>query len=235
MTTKVSLIADNAVTGAAINNLTITADDIKDNAVTAAKLATGVAIPIGVIVMWYGSSTTSAVTIGGINYPGIPTGWALCDGSTVNQLKTPDLRERFIVGAGGDNSTVAGTSGYTPGNTGGGNTVILGTTNIPAHNHGVSNFSNPGNHYHGPSSEGGFDNEGNGQPLRALYEDGPPFNGIVWDLGGGGHTHSFDINNAFGNAQGGTDAHENRPPYYALAFIMKFHKSLQVPLVTLAH
>lgn len=153
-------------------------------------------IPIGGIIMWSGTIAT------------IPTGWSLCNGTN----GTPDLRERFIVGAG---------SGYAVGSTGGANSVTLGNTNIPSHSHGVSNFSNPGNHYHGPSTQGGFDNTGNGQPLRVLYQDGPPFNGIVWDLGGGGHTHTFDINNAFGNASGGTDAHENRPPYYALAFIMR--------------
>jgi len=37
----------------------------------------------------------------------IPSGWVLCDGNN----GTPDLRSRFIVGAGGS---------YTPGDTGGG-------------------------------------------------------------------------------------------------------------------
>lgn len=153
-------------------------------------------IPIGGIIMWSGAIAE------------IPTGWALCDGTN----GTPNLLDRFIVGAG---------SGYAVAATGGSNSVTLGTTNIPSHSHGVSNFSNPGNHYHGPSIEAGLDNTGNGQPLRALYQDGPPFAGQVWDLGGGGHIHTFDIDPAFGNGGGGTDAHENRPPYYALAFIMR--------------
>lgn len=47
---------------------------------------------IGIIVAWSGSIAT------------IPTGWALCDGSTYkepnnNDIKTPDLRSRFILGA----------------------------------------------------------------------------------------------------------------------------------------
>lgn len=54
------------------------------------------------------------------------------------------------------------------------------------HAHGIPDS---GNHYHGPSAEGGFDNDGNGQPLRAMYEDGSPYQGIVWDLGGGNHNH----------------------------------------------
>jgi hypothetical protein len=41
------------------------------------------ALPTGVIVMWSGSIAT------------IPTGWALCDGTN----DTPDLRDRFIIGA----------------------------------------------------------------------------------------------------------------------------------------
>ncbi len=50
--------------------------------------------PSGVITMWSGSSTN------------VPSGWTLCDGSD----GTPDLRDRFIVGAGGS---------YTSGDTGG--------------------------------------------------------------------------------------------------------------------
>lgn len=154
-------------------------------------------IPVGGIIMWSGTIAT------------IPTGWALCDGTN----GTPNLLDRFIVGAGSVN--------YNPGATGGADSVTLGTTNIPAHSHGVSNFSNPGDHYHGPSTEAGLDNTGNGQPLRALYQDGPPFAGQTWPLLAGGHTHTFNIDSAFGNGLGGTDAHENRPPYYALAFIMR--------------
>jgi hypothetical protein len=73
--------------------------------------------PVGTIQMWSGNETT------------IPEGWCLCDGSTKtdrdgNSVATPDLRERFIVGAGGINSTVnstdtgGATSGYSAGATG---------------------------------------------------------------------------------------------------------------------
>ena len=51
-------------------------------------------IPTGVIVMWSGSIAS------------IPTGWLICDGTN----GTPDLRNRFIVGAGSTYS-VAGTGG----------------------------------------------------------------------------------------------------------------------------
>jgi len=38
-----------------------------------------------IICLWYGASDN------------IPAGWALCDGNN----NTPDLRDRFIIGAGG--------------------------------------------------------------------------------------------------------------------------------------
>ena len=43
-------------------------------------------VPIGTIVMWSGST--------------VPDGWALCNGQTANGVRTPDLRNKFIVGAG---------------------------------------------------------------------------------------------------------------------------------------
>ena len=47
-------------------------------------------VPVGSILMWYG-------TLGSI-----PSNWKLCDGSTdvSTGISTPDLRDRFIVGAG---------------------------------------------------------------------------------------------------------------------------------------
>lgn len=49
-------------------------------------------IPAGVIVMWSGETTT------------IPSGWYLCDGTN----GTPDLRDRFIVGASTTNENTSG-------------------------------------------------------------------------------------------------------------------------------
>ena len=85
---------------------------------TTAFVSTAVAagIPVGLISMWSGS-------IGAI-----PSGWALCDGTSGR----PDLRDRFIVGAG---------STYAIGATGGSNTVTLDTTQIPSHTHTGSGTS----------------------------------------------------------------------------------------------
>lgn len=63
--------------------------------------------------MWSGSSTA------------IPTGWLLCNGSN----GTPDLRNRFIVGAG---------NSYSVGSTGGEATHKLTVAEMPSHSHTVS-------------------------------------------------------------------------------------------------
>jgi len=74
------------------------------------------AIPVGLITMWSGSIAS------------IPAGWALCNGTS----GTPDLRDRFVVGAG---------STYAVGDTGGFNTITLDTTQIPSHTHTGSGTS----------------------------------------------------------------------------------------------
>lgn len=73
-------------------------------------------IPVGLITMWSGSIAS------------IPAGWALCDGTSGR----PDLRDRFIVGAG---------TTYAVGAIGGANTVTLDTTQIPSHTHTGSGTS----------------------------------------------------------------------------------------------
>jgi len=70
-------------------------------------------LPVGAIVMWKGDSDT------------IPTGWYICNGQVVGSVTTPDLRQRFIVGAG---------STYSVGNTGGAtSTSVTATFSVTAH------------------------------------------------------------------------------------------------------
>lgn len=73
----------------------------------------GDSVPSGAIIMWSGSTTD------------IPSGWALCNGSN----GTPDLRNRFVIGAG---------SSYSVGASGGSSSVSLSTSNMPSHNHTFS-------------------------------------------------------------------------------------------------
>jgi microcystin-dependent protein len=121
-------------------------------------------VPSGVISMWSGSTSN------------VPSGWTLCDGTD----GTPDLRDRFVVGAGNQ---------YTVDETGGAESVQLTVDEMPSHNHTVARSSNSG--------QPGDDDDG-----QAVTDDRSPFT---------------DSTGSTGNDQ----AHENRPPYYALAYIMK--------------
>lgn len=78
-----------------------------------------VVLPSGIICMWSGATTT------------IPSGWYLCNGSN----GTPDLRNRFIIGAG---------STYAVDNTGGETTVTLTVNQIPSHSHSIEGYSPTG-------------------------------------------------------------------------------------------
>ena len=58
---------------------------------------TGVGVPTGTIVMWYGSIQS------------IPTGWGFCDGTVYDNGATPspDLRNQFVLGASADDNGAA--------------------------------------------------------------------------------------------------------------------------------
>ena len=148
-------------------------------------------IPPGGIIMWAGTVAT------------IPSGWFLCDGSN----STPDLRDRFIIGARQDDAGAAKT------NVTGALTASGGSKDAIAvsHTHTGTTVSN-GAHTHA------FDFEaqssiaaGGGQTVA----DWPAAqNGTT--ASNGAHTHTFTTDSA---GSSGTNA--NLPPYYALAFIMK--------------
>lgn len=139
------------------------------------------AVPSGGIIMWSGS-------VGAI-----PSGWYLCDGSN----GTPDLRDRFVIGAGGS---------YGVGNSGGSADSI-----VVAHTH-TGTTSTIGDHTH-PSLYN----------LGALSSNQPQGNGsyvqgsVQYNTGAAGaHNHTFTT-----DSTGQSGAGANLPPYYALAFIMK--------------
>jgi microcystin-dependent protein len=170
-------------------------------------------VPAGFIGMWSGA-------IGAI-----PSGWALCNGSN----GTPDLRDRFIVGAG---------STYAIGNTGGANSVTLTEAQIPSHTHTISSVgvtNTVGAHTH-VISDPGHTHLSNAVGLvngtiNWVGTGGTPYNngnntqtasattGIT-NQTAGDHAHSLNITSAAATAGGG-GSHENRPPYFALAYIMK--------------
>lgn len=78
----------------------------------AASGGSGGCVPIGTIVIWSGTAEN------------IPAGWALCDG----QDGRPDLRDRFVLGAGAVHAV---------GETGGSEEVTLTELQMPMHNHGI--------------------------------------------------------------------------------------------------
>lgn len=178
--------------------------------VTATQSQLNNAIPSGVIVMWSGAIGT------------IPSGWALCDGSN----GTPDLRSRFIVGAGstyavgavgGSTSTsTAGSHSHTMGSAGSHNhTGSTGSTaltieQIPAHTHSLSEYGSY-------SSSIGTGLNGNTQRYGAA-------SGTTGSTGSGqGHAHTItsDGSHAHSLNAAGDHSHTVTPPYYALAYIMK--------------
>lgn len=147
-------------------------------------------VPIGGIIMWSGSIAS------------IPAGWALCNGSN----GTPDLRNRFIVGAG---------STYSPGNTGGLDKVTLALSEMPSHFHqmGVitAKWGDNANNRNFPDFNGtaypNGDYSGDVTRWRTRYQ--------------GGSTSYTSASPYNGRTRGTTSSHENRPPYYALAYIMR--------------
>ncbi len=177
----------------------------------------------------------------------IPAGWALCDGTN----GTPDLRDRFAVGAGG---------AYAPGDVGGASTVTLTEAQLPSHAHGTSVTSagahshtgttaGAGNHAHSGSTSGAGSHShvqtyrrgsssGSGSNIQAGNQIGDINSAGQSTSGVGDHAHSFStsvagshahtfatstggshVHGVTVNATGGSQAHENKPPYYALAFV----------------
>jgi hypothetical protein len=171
--------------------------------VTAAVAAS---FPSGGIILWSGSVAA------------IPTGWVLCNGSN----STPDLRDRFIIGAG--STYVVGATGGSTSVTPAGTISVTGTAlteaQMPKHFHSLRGPNGPFTSTVPSATASGGGNYGGGTP-----DDGTIAYG----------TNSTGGNSASGTAGTGTsngDAHTHSatftgtsgtviPPYYALCYIMK--------------
>ena len=105
---------------------------------------------------------------------------------------TPDLRDRFIVGSG---------SSYNVGDKGGEAKHTLTLQEAPSHVHGFEDNGRPLCFY-------GGNNSGLDTSLGFVMQKGQPWNNSP--------KGSYDMVSV-----GGNQPHENRPPYYALAFIKK--------------
>ena len=150
----------------------------------------GTSIPTGLISLWSGS-------IGSI-----PSGWNLCDGSN----GTPNLTDRFIVGAG---------SSYAVNGTGGASTASLVTANMPNHTHTATSTVTDPSHSHGSTVGSGFISNGGGEQLAGG-------NNLNFGRPTTTATASTGITVATTNASVGSGTSFSiLNPYYALAYIMK--------------
>jgi microcystin-dependent protein len=180
-------------------------------------------LPVGSIIMYGGSPA--------------PAGWMLCNGATFNpstypELYTaldehntlPDLRGRFIMGSGdtdevtldiyGNQSTVVVSPSPPIRTTGGYDKVAISVNQMPVHDH---DFDDPGHRhtyddYFNWGMEG-VNGDGGQQVSSDDEDDDKQFRDDV--------NTSLDDSNITFNSSGGNEAHENRPPYYVLSFIIK--------------
>jgi hypothetical protein len=147
-------------------------------AITAAN---SVLLPSGTIVLWSGSVAA------------IPTGWVLCNGSN----STPDLRNRFVVGAG---------STYAVGGTGGSADAVT-----VSHTHtATSSVTDPG-HTHSANVGSTTFTPGGGGGLTSPY-------GLNTTVGTA--TTGITVSTTVASS-GSSGTNANLPPYYALCYIMK--------------
>lgn len=161
---------------------------LQDNKATKAEVDAlrNLVMPKGGIIMWSGAIAD------------IPTGFALCDGSTVSGVTTPNLSGRFIVGYDATSNNIPTnstdlTENYAAiKNTGGKKSVQLKSSEsgMPAHEHRVQHDGTPGSY----------------QSFKVTQGQSNYYGGIT---------------TIEGYARDAVAAHENRPPYYVLAFIIK--------------
>lgn len=158
-------------------------------------------IPSGVITMWSGSIAS------------IPAGWALCDGAN----GTPDLRNRFIVGASADNTGVSNTT-ITGSNTktgGSKDSTVVAHTHTANHSH-TGSTNSTGAHTH-------TQNVGTAQSGTGLAYNNGSGSSPQQTSSSGAHSHTVTVDSASvtTSSAGSSGTNANLPPYYALAYIMK--------------
>jgi microcystin-dependent protein len=178
-------------------------------------------VETGSIIMYYG--TVSGNFVNGLGQ-GEYRGWALCDGRN----NTPDLRGQFIVGSSNGDASSYGyinsernrpdyiltdSVGYRIDSVGGAYEVTLTTAEMPAHTHPGSVTNSTGSHTHSYNSPDGCDDVVLSSTSGCFMADP---NSTLQSGSAGNHSHTPSI-----AAQGGGNAHENRPPYYTLAYIIK--------------
>jgi hypothetical protein len=188
---------------AATNNTQIATTAFVNTAVSAS-------IPAGGIILWSGSVAS------------IPSGWFLCNGSN----GTPDLRNRFVVGAG---------STYAVDATGGSADAIT-VSHTHTFTSGSATTSSAGSHTHGVYANGTTSSNTpvgflNNNALSVVASNITTTNGyttVLANLGNntqvlsteGAHDHTVTVSGTTAST-GSSGTNANLPPYYALCYIMK--------------
>jgi len=139
-------------------------------------------IPSGVIVMWSGSIAS------------VPSGWYLCDGNN----STPDLRNRFIVGAGSTYS-VAGTGGSA-------DAIVV------SHTHTASVTDSGHNH----TTTITLMDDSSASGVNGIVDGDNSYSSVTYTSSTA--TTGISVSNS---TTGSSGTNANLPPYYALAYIMK--------------
>jgi microcystin-dependent protein len=183
-------IASPTFTGTPLSTTPTNGDNSTKIATTAFVMQNGV--PSGAIILWSGAVGS------------IPAGWYLCNGAN----GTPNLQDRFIVGAG---------SGYAVGATGGSKDAIVVSHSHTANHSHTGSTNTTGSHGHNlPLGGDGFTAQH--RPQRtANWNDNAPVDA------NGNHSHTLTIDSASVTTStvGSSETNANLPPYYALAYIMK--------------
>ena len=144
-------------------------------------------------MMWSGTIAT------------IPTGWVLCNGSN----STPDLRNRFVIGAHSDTAGVAYTTVTGSNTTSGGTKDAINVS----HSHtATSSVTDPG-HTHTSSSNGAPNGGGAGACFSSGQSNTPGQTTLS-------NTTGITVGTTI-STEGSSGTNQNLPPYYALAYIMK--------------
>ena len=169
-------------------------------------------IPVGTIAM-FGSASA-------------PSGWQLCNGGSASTSalqsvvgsNVPDLRDKFIVGGG---------NSYSHGNNGGNANITLSLANLPSHTHGDGTLSASNQSITGTVTKisecynvaggatGVFTRYNTGNSPVTGSSSNSPTAGFSMDA-----SHSHDVTGNTGSAGSGS-SFDNRPPYYAVTFIIK--------------
>lgn len=190
------------------------------------KLGGGTAatVPVGSITAYWGTTA--------------PSGWLLCDGAAIPAqytalialvgANTPNLKGRVIVGY---NAAEAEFDAL--GETGGAKTVALSGAETGAHSHGLNAHTHGGttgndspDHVHSSArvrNTGAHAHNNDAVNEVGASPDSGSFFGTGYSTFGASvrHAHSIPADSGSTTATSAASAHQNMPPYMAIAYIIK--------------